>query len=133
MKYIPYIGILAAILLIIACFLPWGYYPDIHETFTGFYSRENIYGRPGKAFIFLALVISVLLLVPKLWAKRASQVTGIIVLAYAVKTYILFTSCYNGICPEKKIGIFIVMISSLLILLAGLFTGIKIPEEKKDQ
>jgi predicted membrane-bound spermidine synthase len=74
-----------------------------------------------------------LLLVPKLWAKRASQVTGIIVLAYAVKTYILFTSCYNGICPEKKIGIFIVMISSLLILLAGLFTGVKIPEEKKDQ
>ena len=66
MKYAPYIGILAAILLIISCFLPWAYYPDIQQTFTGFYSHENTYGRPGKAFIFLALLITIFLLIPRL-------------------------------------------------------------------
>jgi len=133
MKYAPYIGILAAILLIISCFLPWAYYPDIQQTFTGFYSHENTYGRPGKAFIFLALLITIFLLIPRLWAKRAGQVTGIVILAYAVKTFILFTSCYNGVCPEKKAGIFLVIFSAIIILIAGLFTGVKIPPERKDE
>ena len=133
MKYAPYIGILAAVIIIISCFLPWAYYPDIHETFTGLYSKENIYGRPGKTFIFLSVIIMILFLTRRLWAKRVSQVIGIVILAYAVKAYILFTSCYNGICPEKKAGIFLIMISALVILIAGLFTGVKIPEEQKNQ
>lgn len=133
MKYAPHIGILAAILLIISCFLPWAYYPDIHQTFTGFYSKENIYGRPAKAFIFLAVVVMILTLIPRLWAKRVGQLLGIFILAYAVKSFILFTSCYNGVCPEKKAGIFLVLFSAIFILIASLFTGIKISGESKDQ
>ena len=133
MKYAPHIGILAAILLIISCFLPWAYEPDIHQTFTGFYSKENIYGRPVKAFIFLAVVVMILTLIPRLWAKRVGQLLGIFILAYAVKSFILFTSCYNGVCPEKKAGIFLVLFSAIFILIASLFTGIKIPGESKDQ
>jgi hypothetical protein len=132
MKYAPYIGVLAAMLLIISCFFPWAYYPDIQQTFTGFYSHENTYGRPGKTFIFLALLVTVFLLIPRLWAKRAGLVTGIVNLAYAIKTFILFTSCYNGICPEKKAGIFVVIFSAIIILMASLFTGVKIPEEKDE-
>jgi hypothetical protein len=132
MKYAPYIGVLAAMLLIISCFFPWAYYPDIQQTFTGFYSHENTYGRPGKAFIFLALLVTIFLLIPQLWAKRAGLVTGIVNLAYAIKTFILFTSCYNGICPEKKAGIFVVIFSAIIILMASLFTGVKIPEEKDE-
>jgi len=133
MKFAPYTGILASILLIIACYMPWAYYPDIHQTFTGFYSHQNNYGKPAKAFIFLAVLSAVLFLIPKIWAKRVSQLTGVILLAFAVKTFILFSSCYQGICPDKKPGLFLVLISAVLILIASLFTGVKIPEEPKNQ
>ncbi|HEY4156199.1 MAG TPA: hypothetical protein VGM24_12250 [Puia sp.] len=133
MKYAPYIGILAVIVLILSCFMSWAYYPDINQTFTGFYSNQNIYGKPGRAFVFLAVCICILFLIPKLWAKRISQFLGILILAYAIKSFILFTSCYNGICPVKKTGVFLMLISSLFILLAGLFTGVRLPDESKNQ
>jgi hypothetical protein len=133
MKFAPYIGILAAMLLIIACFMPWAYYPDINQTFTGFYSKQNNYGKPGEAFLFLAVVSSVLFLIPKLWAKRVSQFLGIIILAYAIKSFILFASCYKGICPEKRAGLFLILISAIFILIASLFSGVKVPEEPKNQ
>lgn len=133
MKYAPYIGTLAAILLITACFMPWTYYPDIHQTFNGFYSHQDNYGKPGKAFIFLAVFSVILFFIPKIWAKRVGQITAVIILAYAIKTFILFSSCYAGICPEKKPGIFLVLLSAILILAASLFTGVKLPEESKNQ
>jgi hypothetical protein len=133
MKYAPYLGAFCAILLIISCFMPWAYYPDIDQVFTGFYSNANIYGRPGKGLVFLAVAGSVLFFIPKIWAKRISQVLGVFVLAYGIKSFILFASCYSGICPQKKAGLFLMMISCVLILLASLFTGVKLPEESKNQ
>jgi hypothetical protein len=133
MKYVPYIGALAALLLITACFLPWAYYPDIHQTFTGLYSNQNNYGRPGKAFIFLAVVSSALFFIPKLWAKRVNQFIAIVILAYAVKSFTLFASCYAGICPEKKIGLVLMLTAAIIILIASLFSGIKITEDSKNQ
>lgn len=133
MKYAPYIGILAAALLITASFIPWAYYPDINQTFNGFYSNQNIYGRPGKAFVFLAALSTVLFLIPKLWAKRLNQFLGIIILAYAIKSFNLFASCYQGICPQKKPGLFLMLIAALFILIGSLFSGVKLPEEPENQ
>ncbi len=133
MKYAPYFGILAAVLLIIASIIPWAYYPDIKQTFNGFYSNQNIYGQPGKAFVFFAVLSSVFFLIPKLWAKRVNQFLGVIVLAYAIKSFNLFAACYQGICPQKKTGLFLMLISALSILIASLFSGVKLPEGSKNQ
>lgn len=133
MKYASHFGILAAALLITANFIPWAYYPDIHQTFNGFYSNQNIYGQPGKVFVFLAMLSAVFFLIPKLWAKRLNQFLGVIILAYAVKSFNLFAACYQGICPQKKTGLFLMLISAICILIASLFSGMKLPEELKNQ
>jgi len=52
MKYSQWIGVIAALLLIGACFMPWAYFPDLDKEFTGFFSQGNIYGKPGKVIIF---------------------------------------------------------------------------------
>jgi hypothetical protein len=133
MKYAPFIGILFAMILVASCFMPWAYYPDIRETFNGFYSHQNNYGRPGKAFVFLATLCIILFIIPKIWARRAGQVMGVILLAFAIKTYFLFSACYLGVCPEKKPGLLLMVGSALLVLIAALFSGAKIPEEQKPQ
>jgi len=137
-KMLSWIGIAACISLIISCFLPWAYYADNHiasetqRTFTGFFSYEYRYGRPGKFLVFFGVLILILMLLPRIWAKRTNLFLSAFTFAYAIRTYILFTSCYNAYCPEKRAGIFIMLFSTVLILLAAVFPNMKIePTEKK--
>ncbi|HEV3250761.1 MAG TPA: hypothetical protein VGZ71_07400 [Puia sp.] len=132
MKYINWIGIAAAIVLIIACFLPWTYYPDLDKTFTGFFTEKNVYGKPGKVLLVLAGTAIFLFSVPRQWAKRINIFFGAMTVAYTIKTYILFTACYRGFCPEKKVGIFLLLITSLVLLIASLLPEIRLREEGRE-
>ena len=127
LKILKWIGFAACVVLIIACFLPWTYHADINKTFTGFFSEQNIYGRPGKFLTFYAIASAVLILLQKVWAKRVHLFFAALTLGYAIKTYILFTSCYNAYCPDKKIGIYLMMICCVVILVAAIFPDMKAP------
>jgi len=120
MKYTKWIGIAASVVLIFICFLPWTYHADIHKTFTGFFSEKNMYGRPGKYFVFFGLLSLLFFLVERVWAKRAQLFLSGIIVAYAIKTYILFTSCYNAYCPDKKPAIYVLLICSVVILVVSI-------------
>jgi len=131
------VGLGACILLVVSCFMPWGYYADVHipteaqKTFTGFVTYQNQYGRPGKLLTLIAVVSFIFMLLPKIWAKRANLFIAALGVGYAIKTYILYTSCYNAYCPEKRAGIFIMIACMVIILIASAFPDIKLPEEKK--
>lgn len=132
-KILHWIGIAAGILLIVSCFMPWAYYADINEHFTGFYSFKNEYGKPGKFLAALGLLSVILLLLPKLWAKRVNLFLTALGVGYAIKTYILFTSCYNTYCPKKETGIYLVVFLSIVLLIAAVFPKIglnRIPQKK---
>ena len=126
---IPF-GIAAALFLIVCCFFPWAYYPDIQQNFTGFYSKGNNYGKPGKVFIFLSLISIAFFLIPSLWAKRANQFTAVIIFSYALKTYMLFAACYAGICPQVKIGLYGIVFFSLIILICSLLSRAPLKKEE---
>src|SRR6186997_457551 len=131
MKYSRWIGLAACIALAIACFMPWTYYADIDKSFTGFFSQNGAYGKPGKFLTFFAIASAVLIILPKIWAKRTHLFLSALFAGYAIKSYILFTSCYNTFCPEKKFGIYLMMISCFLVLIVAIFPDMKIPDEKK--
>lgn len=132
------VGLAACILLLISCFLPWTYYADPHitseaeKTFTGFFTFHNQYGKPGILLLLIAVLVFILMLLPKIWAKRANIFITALGMGYAVKTYILYTSCYNAYCPEKKAGIFIMMLSVVLLLAASMFPYVKLENEQND-
>jgi hypothetical protein len=126
MKYYKIIGTVSALLLVISCFLPWAYYADIDKHFTGFYTYQNMYGKPAKAFIFLAVLSLALIFINKIWAKRTLLFVSAVNLAYLIKTYVLFTSCYSGLCPQKEYGIYLLMISVLCLVVSSVFPDIKL-------
>jgi hypothetical protein len=129
MKYSQWIGIAAALLLVGASFMPWAYFPDLGKEFTGFFSEMNRYGRPGKIFTFLSAVMIVLFLIPKVWAKRTNIVMAAMTIAFAVKCYLLYTACYRGICPEKRIGIFLILLAAGIAMLASLLPDLPVKRE----
>src|ERR1700683_5495031 len=130
MKYSQWIGIAAALLLIAGCFMPWAYFPELGKDFTGFFSEKNIYGRPGKVLIFFSGVEILLFAVPRVWAKRANIFVTVLAIAFAIKSYILYTSCYGGICPDKKVGVFVVLGSAIITLLAALLPDLPVRTEE---
>jgi hypothetical protein len=129
MKYSQWIGVAASMLLIVACFLPWTWYPDLQKNFTGFFSERNMYGRPGKVLVFLSVLALVLFLAPRIWAKRTNMLLGAVILAFAIKSYILYVSCYRGICPEKKAGIYLILIAPAIMVLSSILPDIKLREK----
>src|SRR5664279_1450548 len=109
MKHYKKIGWLACLLLLVSCFMPWTYYADINKNFTGFFSEQNVYGKPAIVFIFIAVASVLLIYLDKIWAKRTQIFLSALNIGYLIKTYILFTSCYNAYCPEKKFGLYVLI------------------------
>jgi hypothetical protein len=126
MRYSNIIGILACLFIIVSCFMPWTFHPDLQKYFTGFYSEQNMYGKPGKLFLIFATISIFLFAIPKVWAKRTNWLMAALTIAYAVKTYFLFTSCYTGICPIKQIGIYLLLTSVAVMFLAALLPDVKV-------
>lgn len=131
-KIFYWTGIAACIVLMVSCFIPWTYHADVNKTFTAFFSEQNQYGKPGKFLIFFGVIILVLMLLPKVWAKRTNLFLTAFLLAYGIKTYILFTSCYNAYCPEKKIGIYIMLFSTAFMMLGAIFPNMKLMAKPED-
>jgi hypothetical protein len=114
------LGIIAILLLIISCFMPWAYYPDVKEYFTGFYSAANKYGKPAKFLLSVAFISLVCQLVPKMFLKRMNIFLVSLNLAYGIRNYILYAACYRGTCPEKQTGLYLMLTASILLMLAAL-------------
>ena len=130
MKFSQWIGILASVILILSGFMNWTWYPDIHKYFTGYYSENNIYGRPGKIFMYLSVIAIIFFLVPRIWAKRWNVLVCTIIVAFAIKTFIVFTACYRGICPTRQIGIWMMLSSCILIFICALLPDLKLKEKE---
>jgi hypothetical protein len=130
MKNSQWIGIAGALVVIGACFLPWAYYPDLQKEFTGYFSEQNIYGRPGKILTFFVVIDILLFLVPRVWAKRANILAAAMGFAFTVKSYILFTACYRGICPERRVGLFLVLGGAVIVLAASLLPDLPVRDKE---
>jgi hypothetical protein len=71
----------------------------------------------------------ILFLVPRVWAKRFNLLAGTIALAFGIRCYFVFSHCYRGICPDKKAGIFLVVIAALIMTLAAVLPDMKLKKE----
>jgi hypothetical protein len=125
-RYSKWISLFAFVLLLVACFLPWTYHADVNQDFTGFYSAKNIYGKPAKLLLVFAGIATLCAFVPVLWMKRTALLVGGLNVAYGIKNFLLFGSCYLGYCPEKKIGLFLMLIATILIFLMSFFPDGKV-------
>lgn len=122
MKNASYLGIAAALLLIVSCFLPFTYYPDLNENFTGFYSKQGHYGKPGIFIIFLSVISIILFLIPKIWAKWTNQVVCVLIFAYVLRTFSLFSHSVAGTDTQIKPGLICIMGFSIIILISSLLS-----------
>ena len=126
MKYSNYVGVIAAVGLIICCFLPWVYIQSINTTITGLSAEHTNFGKPGILHIFFSALAIIFFLVPMAWAKRVNLFLGAFNFAWAIRNFLLVTHCELGECPNKFIGIYLVLFFSIIVLVMTMLPKVKI-------
>ncbi len=126
MKYSNYIGVLAALLLVATCFVPWVYIQSLDLTITGFYSKGTYYGKPGLMNVFLCSVAILCFLVPKIGAKRTNLFICAFNLAWCIKNFLVISQCQQGECPEKLFGIYAIVFLSIVMMVMSLIPKVKL-------
>ena len=132
MRYMKWIGLLAVLLLIFSCFIPWVIIASKNIIVSGVDATGTNFGKPGYAHFVLSFFFIIFHLIPKLWAKRSNLLIVALNLAWAVRNYFIISVCREGDCPEKQIGLWLVLAASVLMLVAALFPDIQLKEENKN-
>ncbi len=125
MKYSQPAGVFLCLLLIANCFLPWSYVADIHLLITGVDGGADL-GKPGLFNIILCIIMILFFLIPRLWAKRTNVIIGALNIAWSIRNYIFAGACSGGICPEKRAGIYLLLLLSFAIEIATFLPPIKV-------
>jgi hypothetical protein len=132
MKYSKWVGFLAAIIIIIACYMPWIIVPSIGLQIGGMSaSGKHNFGRPGLMNCILSVIAVIMFLLPFIWAKRTNIFIVAFNIAWAARNYILLSKCYGGECPELKPGLYLLLAASVLMMVAAFVPDVKMKTEGK--
>lgn len=129
MKYSTWIGITAAILLVVSCFMPWVIIESQQITVSGVDAAGTKFGKPGYLHFVLAFLYLIFTLIPKLWAKRANLPVVAINTAWVIRNFFLVAVCRGGECPSRQLGFWLMLFASVVMLLAALFPRLEISKK----
>ncbi|MGJ7031711.1 hypothetical protein [Niabella hirudinis] len=124
-----WLALFAAIILTIACFMPWAQIGSIGLSLSGIDTTGTRYGKPAYNHFILTTLILVLTFIARIWAKRLNLLFGVLNLSWAIRNFILFGRCEAGDCPERQIGLYLALLASVILMLTILFPKMELKEE----
>jgi hypothetical protein len=130
-RYSKWVTLFGALLMITACYLPWAFYPDLNKSFTGFFSENNIYGKPAKLLIIFAVFNVLAQFLNSVFLKRVNLLLMALGFAYAIKSYIVYAECYKGYCPQKQVGLYLMVLASAILLITSVLPSGTLKEDSK--
>ena len=131
MKYSKWIGILAAFVVLAACYMPWVYIASVKLEIAGMFANgKHNYGKPGLMNIICSVGAVVLFWLPQVWAKRTNIFFCGFNIAWDVRNYIMLGRCYSGDCPEKQLGLYLLVIASAVMLLMSFLPDVQLDKNK---
>ena len=129
MRWMKWAGVAACLLLIISCFIPWVFIESKNITVSGIHATGTSFGKPGYFHLLMSFFFLLFSFIQKLWAKRTNLLVTALNLGWAVRNYIIISTCIMGDCPLKEAGIFILIPASLLMLVSAMLPDMKLPKE----
>jgi hypothetical protein len=130
MRWMKWVGLLSALLLIFSCFFPWVIIISKGITIRGVDSAGTNFGKPGYFHLFLSFAFIVFNFIERIWAKRINIFIVAINLAWAIRNYIIISACQGGECPEKRLALYTVVFGSIAMLVTALFPDIDVQDRQ---
>ena len=113
-----FITLAVALVLVAACFFPWVTVPSRQLVLTGVDALN--FGKPGYLhFIFSTLAV-LLVFIPRPVGQKAAVLFAAFNFAWALRNFVLLAACQMGDCPVRQAAIYVVLVSSVLLLVGVL-------------
>lgn len=131
MKYSQQIGIVAALAVMLSCFLPWIELPNSTLVLNGFNGKVTdklTFGSQYKGHYFFCVICIVCFAVSKIFAKRFNMFFALLNLSWAIKNFILFRLCRPE-CPTTKYGLYLLVFFSAIMLVMSLLPKMVVRKE----
>ena len=125
MRSMTWMGLTAAIVLIVSCFSTWVVITTKNIIVTGVDATGTNFGKPGYFNLLFTAFFLLFTFIPRVWAKRVNVIVAAFNLAWAIRNYFVISACRGGDCPEKHIALYLVVLASLGMLLSSLFPDIE--------
>jgi hypothetical protein len=125
MRILKWTGVVAALVLIGSCFLPWATIPGRGITVTGFETTGTDFGKPGVFHTVVSILYIGLMLLNRTWSLRVAFFLSAFNIAWAIRNLILIPACHGGVCPEKHPALYVSLIASILTLISFFFVEVK--------
>ena len=113
--------LLAVVLLVIGCCLPWMTIETKGLAITGLNTKGTLYGKPGYFHFLWAGLYLGFLLIDKVWAKRVAIGVAAFNVAWAARNFLLIPICQMGECPVRQAGLYLLLLASLAMFVAPMF------------
>ena len=128
-KILHYLAIVATLAIIATCFIPWVHYNNIDVTFNGYnvkkFATGVYYGRAGIIITIFAVISLLFTLMPSIVAKRVNMFLCALLVAYTLRTYVIFTgSLFDGEVT-KLAGIYLIVFLSFVMVICSVFPYLK--------
>lgn len=127
-----WIGLAAAAVLVLSCFTPWVFIESRNITVSGVDATGTNFGKPGYFHFLLTGLFLGCTFVQRVWAKRLNLLITGLNIGWALKNFFGIAACSGGECPVRKMGIWLMLLASVLMLLSALFPDMKVPPEKRN-
>jgi hypothetical protein len=129
MKNSKWIGLAGVVLLVIACMLPWVEIASKNIIVTGLQAAGTNFGKPGLMNLVMSAFATIFFIIPKIWAKRANLFFCGFNLAWGVRNFIIVSTCYSGECPVKQVGLYLLIIATLIMVAAAVLPDLQLKDQ----
>ncbi|RYD96165.1 MAG: hypothetical protein EOP50_06985 [Sphingobacteriales bacterium] len=120
MRFLKYLGALAAVALIVVCFQPWVEIASRKLLVYGMNPGTTNYGRPGLLHIIFTALFLALLFIPRPWSRRLNLFFQAFNVAWAFRNLLLIGACAYGECPVKLGALYALPVLTVVMLLTVL-------------
>jgi hypothetical protein len=120
MRQMKWTSILLACCLVAACFFPWVTVESKQLTITGFHTEGTNFGKPGVLYAFFCFFYVAFILIGRAWSIRVAFLVNAFNVAWAIRNFIVLSTCSGGECPVKHVALYLILAISIVMLLTAL-------------
>jgi hypothetical protein len=132
MRLRKWLAILSTALLIGSLYFPWVTIESKNIVISGMNATGTNFGKPGLLNLVLAIAFLLLLLINRNWSKVAAFFVSALNIAWAVRNYVVVSTCSGGICPVKHTALYVLLISAILISVFTLLMEVSFQKAPKE-
>ena len=105
--------------------MPWMIIESKGLTISGVDTTGTSFGKPAYFHFFWTGLFLAFFVVNRVWSRRTAMVFSAFNLAWAFRNFMLLPACQLGDCPERQTGIYILLVSAILLFITGLLAPVR--------